>query len=121
MNCELNVTITEGMEFTFYPDNNTHKGVNATGQNNSYGVITLNNNLTRDLEVYLKLNETNSKITLKICNTSNYSNSVALTTSYQLLYPNLTVGNTTTLWAWADYDNPIEVWYPELDVRGVCL
>jgi len=116
---DFNITITDGTYFYFYPDNNTHQEVSAYNQNSSIGVFTANNNLTSNISIYAKLNETDTNITLKIGNSSNYSLSVSINTSYQILYNNLTVSNTIYLWSWSDYNNATHTWFPELEIKGV--
>lgn len=116
---DFNISITTNTTLDFHPDNNTHLGVAAENQTDSIGVFTANNNLTVAINVSAKLNETNANITLKLGNSSNYSLSIAITTSYQIIYANLINGSTVYLWAWADYDNPIRLWFPELEIKGI--
>jgi len=118
---DFNITITPNTLFWFYPDNGTHQGVPAYNQTDLIGVFTANNNLTNDISIWAKLNTTNTNITLKIGDNSTYVNSVSITDSYVQIYENLSIDSTIYLWAWADYNNPLQPWYPELEISGVYL
>ncbi len=115
---DFNITNTTGT-FDFYPTFAIQEEVEVWGQTNSVGAITIHNNLSEILDVYAKLNETNARITLKLSNSSTYSNAIILNTSYQLIFVNLTVDDTQYLWAWADYNAPTATWDPELEIKGV--
>ena len=88
---------------------------------NNRGVFTAHNDLAGDISIWAKLNNTNSNITLKIGNSSNYSNAISINDSYQMLYGNLSIDSIIYLWAWADYSNPLQPWFPELNIKGVFL
>ena len=116
---DFNISITSNTSFKFFPDNNTHQGLPAENQTDSIGVFNATNNLTGGIEIWAKLNETDSNITLKIGNSSNYSNSISINTTYQLIYYNLTVNESQYLWSWADYNNATHTWFPELEIKAL--
>ncbi len=115
---DFNVTLTVNTSFEFFPDNSTHQGVEPVNQTGSIGVFTVHNNLTEDIQIGAKLNVTNNNITLKIGNSSIYSDSVSITESYKLIQANLTSDSTIYFWAWADYNNPLQPWYPEIEIKA---
>ena len=64
---EFNATLSSGITFTFNPDNQTHQAVQPTGQNSTVGALTIHNNLTGDIDIYAKINDSSlTNITLKI-------------------------------------------------------
>ena len=64
------------------------------------------------VDIYAKLNDTISNITLKIGNSSLYTTSITLNTSYRKLYSHIGVGGNLYLWAWADFYNYYGSWSP---------
>ena len=115
---DFNVTNTTGT-LDFYPTQSIQTEVEAWGQNSTQGGITIDNNLTNTIDVYVKLNETNTRIILKLSNSSTYSNSITINTSYQKIYGGLAVDAIEYIWAWADYNAPTIQWYPELEIKGL--
>ncbi len=116
---DINVTETIGVDFDFYPTQPIQTEVEAWGQTNTLGALSVDNNYTSTLDIFVKLNETNSRITLKLDNSSVYADSITLNTSYQLIMANLSVDALRYIWAWADYNAPTSVWDPELQFKGV--
>jgi hypothetical protein len=114
---DFNVTLNTNITLDFIPDNNTHQGVGAINQTS--GAFLMNNNLTSNSDIVVKINETNDNITIKIGNSSNYSLAISMNTTYQTVYFNLTVNSTDSLWIWADYNNPLQPWFPEIEIKAV--
>ena len=48
-----------------------------------------------------------------------YTDSISMTSSYQLIYDDLAVDGTDYIWVWADFNNLLIQWEPELDIVGV--
>lgn len=63
---DFNINITPNTSFDFIPDNNTHQGVNPVNQTALIGGLNMTNNLTKNIDIYAKLNETDSNMTYKI-------------------------------------------------------
>jgi hypothetical protein len=79
---DFNATITPNTQLIFIPDNYTHKGINAYGQNSTLGVFTFNNNHTTLLDIFARVNVTNENVTMKMGSTNNYSNSISMHEGY---------------------------------------
>ena len=116
---DFNTTITTGITFGFYPTQPVQTEVAAWGQTNALSAITMDNNLTEILDIFVKLNETNANIVLKLSNSSTYSDALTINTSYQKIYDNLSVDEIQYIWAWADHNAPTAVWDPKLEIMGV--
>ena len=115
---DFNITITNLMNIWFYPNSSSVNGTPAINQTPSAGVFTIHNNLTEALDIYVKMNTTYSYITMRMWNSSNYSESISVNDSYQLVYDEFNVSNTSYLWAWADFSSAEKTWFPELDIKG---
>ena len=100
--------------------NYTQYGVQPRGQTSSLGIFTATNNVSINLTAIARINETNSHFIIKTSGNNNYSQSIALNTSYSNLF-NFTAGNVTGVWLWVDYINispSIKSWFPGLYYRG---
>lgn len=114
----FNISITPLTQLYFFPNATLVNATNAFNQTSSRGVFTMNNNLGRNINISAKLNQTVANITLKLGNTSSYSNSIIINTTFKLIYNNFTAGNTTQLWAWADYNGSASIWFPQLEITN---
>lgn len=118
-NRDFNITLTNNTLFDFFPLNNTQLAVQPVNQTNITGIMTVHNNFTFNMEIKAKLNETSTNVTFKLGNSSNYSTSKILNTTFQTIYNNLTVDTTVFFWAWADYNNANGSFFPTLTFKGV--
>ncbi len=115
----FNITESDGTVFYFYPSLPVQTEIEPYGQTSTKGMFSIDNNLTYVIDIYAKLDETNSGVTLKLDETYNYDSSVSITDSYRLIYDNLSVDDTGYLWAWADFNNLQLQWEPELYIVAV--
>jgi len=118
-NASLNSSLNTGItSITFRPNASIVNGVAATGQNSSHSLFIVHNNHTQVFNIDMRVNVTNTAITLKCNDDNSYDTSTALTTSYQTINGSLDIGNTTYIWCWADYNNPTAPWYPAIGILG---
>lgn len=116
---KYSIAESTGTTFYFYATQHVQTEVEPQGQTSTLGMFTVENNLTYTVDIYAILNETNTGVTLKLDDTYNYSDSVSINTSYQLIYDNLAVDATDYIWVWADFNNLQTQWNPELDIVAV--
>jgi len=116
---DFDITESTGTLFYFYAYQPIQSEIEPYGQTSTVGMFTLDNNLTYIIDIYAKLNETTTGVTLKLNDEYDYDSAVSITDSYQLIYEDLAVSGTGYIWAWADFDNLLTQWDPELEIVGV--
>ena len=92
--------------FYFFPSQRDSKNVSAHGQNSTNPVLNITNTNTSICDLMLKTNASIPGINLKCATSSNISTALNLTNNYLPMLRNMSVGNNTKLWCWADYYNP---------------
>jgi len=116
---DFDITESTGTLFYFYAYQPIQTEIEPYGQTSTVGMFTLDNNLTYIIDIYAKLNETTTGVTLKLNDEYDYDDAVAITDSYQLIYDDLAVSGTGYIWAWADFNNLQSQFDPKLEIVAV--
>lgn len=116
----INITLNPGTLFNFTPNgtNSSELNVAAQGQNDTTSLISVCNNESVVVDVFMNDNGESTLYTMKCNNSNNPVDAINLNVTNQTIISNLSISSCDNVWCWVDYNGTRYVETGEVEVFG---
>ena len=124
-NYSINLPYTWTDTLLWYPESLNQSEISPYAQTNSRPIINITWLIRRQANIFGKINETTDCLNFTFNTTGDYDTSFNLTTSYQRIFTNVSIGDeNSTIWVWGDMFNcnytAARYFIKSIDFRSIC-